>query len=67
MGLGQQAFDRSGIGSEVRQARLRSQQIALSSVQTERWRLKFQKVCGLAGEFHETPVPHRFDIRPYSS
>jgi integrase len=29
-------------------------------VQTERWRIKLQKVFALAGEFQETPVPHRF-------
>jgi integrase len=29
-------------------------------VQTERWRIKLQKVFALAGEFEETPVPHKF-------
>jgi integrase len=29
-------------------------------VQTERWRLKLQKVFALAGQFSEKPVPHRF-------
>jgi site-specific recombinase XerD len=29
-------------------------------VQTERWRLKLQKVFALAGSFDEKPVPHRF-------
>ena len=29
-------------------------------VQTERWRLKIQKVFKLAGDFLEKPVPHRF-------
>jgi integrase len=29
-------------------------------VQTERWRLKLQKVFALADEFTEKPVPHRF-------
>jgi integrase len=29
-------------------------------VQTERWRIKLQKVFALAGEFDEKPVPHRF-------
>src|ERR1017187_6873406 len=28
-------------------------------VQTERWRLKLQKVFALAGQFSEKPVPHR--------
>ena len=31
-----------------------------SMSQTERWRLKLQKVFALAGGFQETPVPHRF-------
>ena len=29
-------------------------------VQTERWRIKLQKVFALAGRFEEPPVPHRF-------
>jgi integrase len=29
-------------------------------VQTERWRIKLQKVFALAGKFQETAVPHRF-------
>jgi integrase len=30
------------------------------SVQTERWRIKLQKIFTLAGEFDEPPVPHKF-------
>jgi integrase len=49
----------------VRERRVGSRVFALSKstslpVQTERWRLKLQKVFQLAGKFDEKPVPHRF-------